>query len=431
MRLHKISERLLLAVFIYAWTAEISEVICEKVSFKETSLGDRYSDQETTTPTSVANNSQKSTSPIVFETLSQNSSNVFRPSIHLGEIEQPKSRKNPFNNVQHVRFENSIHLDAQHERSQNALQNTYQGVSSLIDEATRPSRIKFQDDIQIPSSIHHPFNDQQEVTETVSGSPLEEVTVGHVFLDQTFFQNVLKKPQDTLTIFGKSMTDHRSTGAYFDLSRSPPYVINYYSSQNQNVHQPMQETTLEMIKKPESNGVLVVQQSTYTRKRKFPYTFYQPGEEYHDIQYVEAPHSTMGYPQMRSMSPWKKIIHLISTFLPLGLLLALTPKVVRVDNNTTTQPSIVLSKLRVADLPIEHKQARSLDEQLAAVCEDRSICELILAGGEPQSNILQNILWNLATRTQMNAEADDVAKRNGLREIFSAVRKKDCTTIDC
>lgn len=62
------------------------------------------------------------------------------------------------------------------------------------------------------------------------------------------------------------------------------------------------------------------------------------------------------------------------------------------------QPSIVLSKLRVADLPIEHKRARSLDEQSTAVCEDRSICELILAGSEPQSNILQNVLWNLATR---------------------------------
>ncbi|XP_050463420.1 uncharacterized protein LOC126857742 [Cataglyphis hispanica] len=428
MRLHKISKRhlfplhLLLAVLVCAWSAEVSEVICEKVSFKETSLGDRHSGQERTTSASVTNNSQKLTSPIVFETLLQNDTNIFRPSIHLGEIEQPKSRKNPFNNVQHVRFENSVHLD-----TQNALQNAYQGVSSLMDEATRSSKIKLQDDIQIPSSIRHPFNDQREVTEIVSRSPLEEVTVGHVSLDQAFFQNILKKPEDTSTIFGKSMTDHRSTGTYLDLSRSPPYVINYYASQNQNAHQPLQETTLEMIKKPESNGVLVVRQSTYTRKRKFPYTFYQPGDEYHDIQYVEAPHTTMAYPQMRSMSPWKKIIHLIGTFLPLGLLLALTPKVVRVDNNTTTQPSIVLSKLRVADLPIEHKQAgRSLDEQTTTVCEDRSICELILAGGESQSNTLQNILWNLATRT-----ADDVAKRNGLREIFSAVREKDCTSIDC
>lgn len=68
------------------------------------------------------------------------------------------------------------------------------------------------------------------------------------------------------------------------------------------------------------------------------------------------------------------------------------------DKFRSSQPSIVLSKLRAADLPIEHKQARSFDEQSATVCEDRSICELILAGGKPQSNILQNVLWNLATR---------------------------------
>lgn len=37
-----------------------------------------------------------------------------------------------------------------------------------------------------------------------------------------------------------------------------------------------------------------------------------------------------------SPSPWKKIIRLIGTFLPLGLLLAtLTPNVVRIDNTTT------------------------------------------------------------------------------------------------
>lgn len=291
MRLHKISERhllllhLLLIVFASARTAEIPEVICEKVSFKETSVGDRYSSHETTLAP-VTNNSQKLISPIVFENLPRNDSNVFRPSIHLGEIEQPKSRKNPFNNVQHVKFENSVHLDAQHEPFQDVLQN--QGVSSLVDEATRSSRIKFQEDIQIPSSIHHPFNDQQTVTEVVSRSPHEQATVGHVFFDQTI---LFKKPQATPTIFGKATTDHRSTGAYFDFSRSPPYVINYYASQNQNAHQPMQEATLEMIKKPESNGVLVVQQSTYTRKRKFPYTFYQPGDEYHDIQYMEKPHS--------------------------------------------------------------------------------------------------------------------------------------------
>ena len=66
--------------------------------------------------------------------------------------------------------------------------------------------------------------------------------------------------------------------------------------------------------------------------------------------------------------------------------------------NFISQPSIVLSKLRAADLPLEHKEARLLDDQSSAACEDRLICKLILAGGEPESSILQNILWNLATR---------------------------------
>lgn len=293
MRLHKISERhllphhLVLIVFACARTAKVSEVICEKVSFKEASLGNRYSDQKTTIATPVANSSQKLTSPIVVETLPRNVSNVFRPSIHLGEIEQPKSRKNPFNNVQHVKFESKVHLDEQHDPSQDVvMQNAYPSVSGLLDEAGRSNRIKFQDDVQMPSNIRYPFDDQQTITEVVSEFPLEQATIGHVFLDQTFYQ----KPQDTSTIFGKMMTD---------LTRSPPYVINYYASQNQNAHQPIQETALEMIKKPESNGVLVVEQSTYTRKRKFPYTFYQPSDEYHDVQYLEEPHSTMTYPQVR------------------------------------------------------------------------------------------------------------------------------------
>ncbi|XP_020281201.1 uncharacterized protein LOC109853461 [Pseudomyrmex gracilis] len=205
------------------------------------------------------------------------------------------------------------------------------------------------------------------------------------------------------------------------VSRSP-YVIGYYTTGDQGgAHRP-QEIAFEMTKKPEGNDVIMVQQqeSIYTRKHKFPYQFYQPGGENHNVQYAEEPRY---HPRTRRTSPWKKIIHLIGTFLPLGLLLAtLTPNVVRV-NSTTTQPPIVLSKLRSADLPVEHKHARLLE---SAVCEDRSVCEMILAGGEPQSNILQNILWNLATRTP-----DNIAERNGLGEIFDAVKKKNCVIISC
>ncbi|XP_011695624.1 PREDICTED: uncharacterized protein LOC105454602 isoform X2 [Wasmannia auropunctata] len=423
--------RLILIVGLaLARTLEASEETSEtKVTLEETSsISDQYSVHETTTLASSLLRpvtDRELTSPTVGEALPRNDSDVFKPSRHLGEIEQPTVRMSPFNNVQPVRFENNVQLDARRERIQNVFQDAYQGVSSLLDVATRSSRIKFPDDDAVQTSnIRHSFNDRKTVTESPR-SQFEEGTVGHVLVDQTFFQNV-EKPE-MQDIFGKTTTDHRATGIYYDSSRSP-YVFSYYADQNQNAYQPTsQETAIEMMKRPESNGVMVLQQheSTYTRKRKFPYPFYQPDGEYHDVQYMEDPHPTMAYPRARRPFPWKKVIHLIGTFLPLGLLLAtLKPNVIRIDN-TTTQPNIVLSKLRHADLPVEHKQARMYDDQ-SIICEERSICELILTGGEPQSNILQNVLWNIATRTP-----DDVAKRNGLREVFSAVRKKDCAAISC
>ncbi|TGZ47890.1 hypothetical protein DBV15_10230 [Temnothorax longispinosus] len=297
MWLHKIPMcrflllRFLIVGLTFSRTLKASEEIREtKVIFEETSSTTNQSVHETTTAIVsllrpvIDSSNRELTSPT--EARSRNDSNVFKPSKHLGEIEEPVVRTNPFNNVQPVRFDNNVHLDARHERFQNILQDASQGITSLLDEVTRSSRIKFQDDGVVQTS---------------------------------------------------------------------------------------------------------------------------------NIQYV-----------VHRPFPWKKIITLIGTFLPLGLLLAtLKPNVIRIDN-TTTQPSIVLSKLRSVDLPVEHKQARILDDQSIG-CEDQSICELILAGGEPESNILQNILWNLATRTP-----DDVVKRNGqLREVFSAVKKKDCTAISC
>ncbi|XP_071631951.1 uncharacterized protein [Temnothorax longispinosus] len=435
MWLHKIPMcrflllRFLIVGLTFSRTLKASEEIREtKVIFEETSSTTNQSVHETTTAIVsllrpvIDSSNRELTSPT--EARSRNDSNVFKPSKHLGEIEEPVVRTNPFNNVQPVRFDNNVHLDARHERFQNILQDASQGITSLLDEVTRSSRIKFQDDgVVQTSNIRHSFDDRQTVTESTR-SQFEEGTVGHVF-DQTFVQNVAKPEMQE--IFGKTTTDHRSTGIYYDASR-PPYAVNYYADQSQSDYQPTSQEAAIEVKRPESNGVMVVQQheSTYTRKRKFPYPFYQPGGEYHDVQFMEDPHSTIAYPRIGRPFPWKKIITLIGTFLPLGLLLAtLKPNVIRIDN-TTTQPSIVLSKLRSVDLPVEHKQARILDDQSIG-CEDQSICELILAGGEPESNILQNILWNLATRTP-----DDVVKRNGqLREVFSAVKKKDCTAISC
>lgn len=136
-----------------------------------------------------------------------------------------------------------------------------------------------------------------------AGSSSNDANVKDMFVDQTF-QNVEKptREQDASTIFGETMADHQLvTGSYLDTSQSP-YVIAYYSSGDQNTYQPtLQETTYEIMKRPE-NGVLLLQQeeSTYTRKRKFPYQFYQPSSEYHEVKYAEVPqHSTVAYPQMR------------------------------------------------------------------------------------------------------------------------------------
>jgi len=291
--------RLLIIGLTLAKTLEASEETREtKVIFEETSsISDQYSVHEITTSATLlrlaTDSDQELITPAVVETFSRNDSNIFKPSRHLGEIEHSIIR-NPFNNVQHVRFENNVNLNGQRERIQNILQDAYQDVSSLLDEATRSSKIKFEDDdIVQTSNIRHSFHAQQTVTES-SRSQYEQGAVSHMFADQTFFQNV-KKPE-TQDMFGKTTTDYQSTGIY-DVLKSP-YVINYYVDQNQNAYQPAsQETVIEVIKKPESNGVVVLQQheSTYTRKRKFPYPFYQPDDKYHDVQYIEDPHSSIVY----------------------------------------------------------------------------------------------------------------------------------------
>lgn len=265
---HFLLLHLLIVGLAYARIVEVSEVTREKkVSLDESPSGNQYAVHETTTVASSetvagdSNGSRKLTSPIVVEALPPNGTDVFKPSVHLGEIEQPKSRIGfPFNNVPHVRFEGS--LEGNYERSQDVLQDTYQGVAGLIDEATRPSRIKFQDDCadRTPSIHRHPFDVQQAEN---SESQIEDAK--HVFADQTYSQNAAK------------------SNAYTDAMKSP-YVINYLASNNPSAYQPL---SFEM--KPNSDGVLVVQQeSTYTRKHKFPYPFYQPSNE-HYMQFVDEP----------------------------------------------------------------------------------------------------------------------------------------------
>jgi len=240
----------------------------------------------------------------------KNKSDIFRPSVHLGAIEEPLARaRGPLNKVQQVRFEGSTQsfTAVQHERSQSespALQDVHRDMPALLDEATRSSRIRFQDEVAVPTP-NRPFDRQTVVTESALKTPLDEFTaVGHVYVDQSFFQNDERPAEahDVSVIPGKSMGDHRSNGPF--QSAATPYVIDYYAAQDQHQDQPRAAShgiLLETpIRKPESNGVLLLHESTYTRKRKFPYQFYQPSSGEYETHFTEEQrHPTTIYSQMR------------------------------------------------------------------------------------------------------------------------------------
>jgi hypothetical protein len=264
----------------------------------------------------VADADRRSTLSTVVETVldyPRNKSDIFRPSVHLGVIEEPLARASDPLNVQQVRFKDSTQpfTAMQHERSQSeltVLQDVHRDMSGLLDEATRSSRIRFQDEVAVPTP-NRPFDRQTVVTESALKMPLDKfAAVGHVYVDQSFFQDDERPAEvhEASVIPEKTMDSHRLNGAYLE-SAATPHVINYYAAQDQ--HQDQLRPTshgilLEMpIRKPESNGVLLLQQheSTYTRKRKFPYQFYQPSSgEHHETYFTEEQqHPTTIYSRMR------------------------------------------------------------------------------------------------------------------------------------
>lgn len=148
--LRKVLERrfFLLHLLIVGATHTYGIKVFEEMSNKTEIIPSQGRRETTTTAPSLksaANDEGKLMSPME-DSVRNVSSAVFRPSVHLGEIEQPSAfiRMNPFNSVQHVNFENNVQLDTRREH-QDFSQDAYQG-SSILDEATRPSKIKFQDD---------------------------------------------------------------------------------------------------------------------------------------------------------------------------------------------------------------------------------------------------------------------------------------------
>ncbi|XP_076237915.1 uncharacterized protein LOC143181416 [Calliopsis andreniformis] len=395
--------------------------------FEETSENVFPLDPTTTEATAIVETHGKLTLP----TSEKNISKQFKPSVHLGEIKEPRVGTGPFNNVHHIRFENDI--DPTNYRQQVngyevVLQPTvplaqpgqgYQGYQSFLETEEQKGEqngfVKFQDAVNIPVKVHYGSVSKDQLHQFPQLT--SENAGAHDLMDQQVFQN-LEKPvyeQDASSFFGKPsklQTDaqkHELGSLSNAESLRSPYIGGFHEHQG---HQPM-VNELDALRRP-NNGVVYVQESTFLTTRKFPYPLYQP-VGYHQANFID--------PARRRVSPWKKILHLIGAFLPFGLLLAaLTPNIVKVDN--TTQPNIVLSKWRVADLPVEHKQARFSDE--SSPCEERSICELICAGSKAESSILQSLLWNLATRTSAT-----MARENDLQEIFEAVKNKNCTNLLC
>ncbi|XP_017764055.1 PREDICTED: uncharacterized protein LOC108553589 [Eufriesea mexicana] len=435
---------------------------------EESPTEDQFSLQSATTTesTTTVGTYQKLTLSIDSE---KNVSREFRPSVHLGEIKESRISTGPFNSVAHFSLENGVdpsyheHLKdfrmffqpavqtPQTDHRANFHQNLFDAAMGTFEETKKDglgqSYVKFQDDaIDIPDVQYvRPSKDQmfhqqftQDVPRVRYGSTMkdqafhqqfaqsvtENVGTQYDLVDQQVFQN-LERPvleQEATSVWGKPSKFQGETQKYEVASVSSvdslktPYYMGFYEQQTQQPN--LQE--IDPWKKP-NNGVVYVQDMAFMRTRKFPYLVHQPHVGYHKVELLNGGRPSQSL--KNRISPWKKILHLIGAILPLGLLVAaLTPSVVKVDN--TTQPNIVLSKWRVADLPVEHKQARFVDPSFD--CEERSICDMILAGGDAESTVLQNILWNLATRT-----STAMAKESGLHEVFEAVKKKDCSSVFC
>ncbi|KAJ8687021.1 hypothetical protein QAD02_022815 [Eretmocerus hayati] len=212
-----------------------------------------------------------------------------------------------------------------------------------------------------------------------------------------------------------------------------------------------QATTLDSFEKPKT--VIYVTSHDMAKAQQLNYDYYQPSVYDHQEtpyilpEHVDYNHYEQQYPLLyehhaRSVSPWKKILHLVGAFLPLGLLFALlSPKVV---NTSQTEPNIVLSKLRGNDLSAEHKNHQrpdgsssisssiSSDEELTGIynsedtCEETSICRLIATADSSGAKLLQQLLRHVVDRT-----TESVVRKKELDKIFDAAKMGNCDVLTC
>ncbi|KAG5672171.1 hypothetical protein PVAND_002322 [Polypedilum vanderplanki] len=176
---------------------------------------------------------------------------------------------------------------------------------------------------------------------------------------------------------------------------------------------------------------------------------------------------------LRSPSPWKKLIHVMTAAIPIGLIIsALTPRIVYVHPNATVPtlqppfsqqqpspnippsapnqpippqqlqqqfntpfplrqraiiaPTYDISTSLTEFMKFMEMQYRERRENIDGICEDRFFCEMALMGAHPNANMMHRTMYKVAIETSQAQ-----AERSGLKEIFSAIKHHNCNIFRC
>ncbi|XP_055599750.1 uncharacterized protein LOC129748959 [Uranotaenia lowii] len=156
-----------------------------------------------------------------------------------------------------------------------------------------------------------------------------------------------------------------------------------------------------------------------------------------------------GENSLKKVSPWKKLVHVLTAAIPIGLIIsALTPQVVYVNPNMTIPPVQMQTPTPIstssAAFTIPNRQ-RSEDGTNAfhgflhaltsmtpwsgaagGSCEEKSFCEMTRLGMNHDADILYKMLWKIANETP-----EERARQSGLEEMFRAIRENNCASFVC
>ncbi|XP_046749317.1 uncharacterized protein LOC124413045 [Diprion similis] len=411
-------------------TAAVVETDSSEVDFKR--LENEYAVGNVSERIQVSDsNSSRSETPVEISTDTSltpktDGAKEFKPSVHLGEIEEFESgNSSPFNKPNHLKFENflSVQSETQDWQKNPSRKNETNNLSQNYynyNENSPPSEPGF-----FPSAIagQNQYFRPPIVTGGASfghsNPSYQAKNIPKLFQSSPLLSPPFQRPDYSLNSPDKTSWFENPPSR--DISQQFEYPSSLYRDEVNFVTPFDGGKNFEYEKPPPSFDA---GEFPVVKSHRFPYKFYQEASHFSNSNFEYLPDDPVVHtlPRERRVSPWKKIVHLIGTILPFGLLLAtLSPNIVQIGNST--ESSIPLSKLKDINLPPEHKSLRM--EELIS-CEDKNICEMILAGSKPKSNMLQNILWNFVMRT-----SEETAKHNGLRELFQSVKKRDCNLITC